>query len=38
LPTAAGATHLFEEQGALEQVARLARDWYTRHDLFVTHA
>jgi dienelactone hydrolase len=26
-----GATHLFEEPGALEQVARLARDWFTRH-------
>ena len=26
-----GATHLFEEPGALEQVARLARDWFTTH-------
>ena len=26
-----GATHLFEEPGTLEQVARLARDWFTRH-------
>jgi putative phosphoribosyl transferase len=26
-----GATHLFEEPGALEQVARLSRDWFTRH-------
>jgi putative phosphoribosyl transferase len=26
-----GATHLFEEPGALEQVARLARDWFQRH-------
>jgi putative phosphoribosyl transferase len=25
-----GATHLFEEPGALEQVARLARDWFVR--------
>jgi dienelactone hydrolase len=25
-----GATHLFEEPGALEQVAELARDWFTR--------
>jgi putative phosphoribosyl transferase len=25
-----GATHLFEEPGALEEVARLARDWLTR--------
>ena len=23
-----GATHLFEEPGALEQVARLARSWF----------
>ena len=23
-----GATHLFEEPGTLEQVARLARDWF----------
>ena len=27
----AGATHLFEEPGALEQVAQLARDWFLRH-------
>jgi putative phosphoribosyl transferase len=26
-----GATHLFEESGALERVARLARDWFGRH-------
>jgi dienelactone hydrolase len=26
-----GATHLFEEPGTLEQVAVLARDWFTRH-------
>jgi putative phosphoribosyl transferase len=26
-----GATHLFEEPGALEQVARLAIDWLERH-------
>jgi pimeloyl-ACP methyl ester carboxylesterase len=26
-----GATHLFEEPGALEEVARLAADWFTRH-------
>jgi putative phosphoribosyl transferase len=26
-----GATHLFEEPGALEVVARLARDWLVRH-------
>ena len=27
----AGATHLFEEPGALEEVARLAADWFDRH-------
>jgi putative phosphoribosyl transferase len=26
-----GATHLFEEPGALEEVARLARDWFLRY-------
>ena len=26
-----GASHLFEEPGALEEVARLAGDWLTRH-------
>jgi len=26
-----GATHLFEEPGALEQVASLARDWFSLH-------
>ena len=26
-----GATHLFEEPGALEQVTRLATDWFLRH-------
>ena len=26
-----GATHLFEEPGALEAVARLAADWFTQH-------
>jgi putative phosphoribosyl transferase len=26
-----GATHLFEEAGALDEVARLARGWFTRH-------
>lgn len=29
-----GATHLFEEPGALEEVARLARDWFTE---FLVH-
>jgi pimeloyl-ACP methyl ester carboxylesterase len=27
----AGATHLFEEPGALDEVARLAREWFQRH-------
>jgi putative phosphoribosyl transferase len=31
-----GATHLFEEPGTLEQVARLARDWFVRHLVPVT--
>jgi putative phosphoribosyl transferase len=26
-----GATHLFPEPGALEEVSRLARDWFVRH-------
>jgi dienelactone hydrolase len=26
-----GATHLFEEPGALERVAALAREWFVRH-------
>jgi hypothetical protein len=26
-----GATHLFEESGALEEVAQLAGDWFVRH-------
>jgi pimeloyl-ACP methyl ester carboxylesterase len=26
-----GANHLFEEPGALDEVARLARDWFERH-------
>src|SRR5207249_9823708 len=26
-----GATHLFEEPGALDDVARLAREWFERH-------
>ena len=30
-----GATHLFEEPGALEKVAHLARQWFERH---LTHA
>jgi putative phosphoribosyl transferase len=31
LEVVAGATHLFEEPGALEEVARLARAWFRRH-------
>jgi putative phosphoribosyl transferase len=31
LEIVAGATHLFEERGALEQVTRLATDWCRRH-------
>jgi putative phosphoribosyl transferase len=31
LEIAPGATHLFEEPGTLEQVARLARDWFVDH-------
>jgi len=26
-----GATHLFAEPGALEEVARLAEEWFLRH-------
>jgi hypothetical protein len=26
-----GASHLFEEPGALEKVADLAREWFRRH-------
>ena len=26
-----GATHLFEEPGTLDQVARLASDWFQHH-------
>jgi putative phosphoribosyl transferase len=31
LEIVAGAGHLFEEAGALEQVGRLARDWFAEH-------
>jgi putative phosphoribosyl transferase len=31
LVTIPGASHLFEEPGALEQVAQLARDWFVEH-------
>ncbi|AWN30584.1 phosphoribosyltransferase family protein [Streptomyces sp. NEAU-S7GS2] len=33
-----GATHLFEEPGALEKVTDLARDWFTHHMAPVSHA
>ncbi|WP_415947174.1 phosphoribosyltransferase family protein [Streptomyces sp. KLOTTS4A1] len=33
-----GATHLFEEPGALEKVTELARDWFTDHMTPVSHA
>jgi dienelactone hydrolase len=33
-----GATHLFEEPGALESVARLASEWFMRHLSPPTHA
>ena len=32
-----GATHLFSETGALEQVAQLAADWFTEHLAAVHH-
>ena len=31
LAVVAGATHLFEEPGTLEEVARLAADWFEQH-------
>ena len=31
LDTIAGATHVFEEPGTLEQVAQLAREWFARY-------
>lgn len=31
LDVVAGATHLFEEPGALDEVAELAREWFTEH-------
>jgi putative phosphoribosyl transferase len=33
-----GATHLFAEPGALERVADLAREWFTRHFAQLAHA
>ena len=32
-----GATHLFEEPGALDEVARLARDWFERYLAWEEH-
>jgi predicted alpha/beta-hydrolase family hydrolase len=32
LAEVADATHLFEEPGTMEEVCRLAADWFTRHD------
>jgi len=29
-----GATHLFEEPGALEEVAKVAAEWFSRHFAF----
>jgi dienelactone hydrolase len=34
----AGATHLFEEPGALEEVARLASSWFSAHMAPVEHS
>lgn len=31
LEVIAGATHLFEEPGALERVSELAGEWFCRH-------
>ncbi len=31
LDVIAGATHLFEEPGTLDEVAELAREWFTGH-------
>jgi len=33
-----GATHLFEEPGTLEEVAKLAAEWFSRHFTFVPKA
>ena len=33
-----GATHLFEEPGALAEVAAIAREWFVRHFTTVGHA
>jgi putative phosphoribosyl transferase len=33
-----GATHLFEERGALDEVAQAAASWFVRHMVPVEHA
>lgn len=37
LAIVSGATHLFEEEGTLDQAAGLARDWFTDHLTTVGH-
>ncbi len=37
LAVVAGATHLFEEPGTLDQVARLARDWFLKYLTLAQH-
>jgi len=37
LAVVAGATHLFEEPGALDEVARLARDWFLKYLTLAQH-
>lgn len=38
LAIVAGATHLFEERGALEEVSRLAASWFSAHMAHEEHA
>jgi putative phosphoribosyl transferase len=38
LAIVSGATHLFEERGALEQVAQLAASWFTSHMAHAEHS
>jgi hypothetical protein len=33
-----GATHLFEQRGALDEVAQAAASWFVRHMVRVEHA
>jgi putative phosphoribosyl transferase len=37
LAVVAGATHLFEEPGTLDEVARLARDWFLKYLTLAQH-